>query len=99
MHPTVAGGDSGELMGAACELGVAHPPGYPLFTMISWLGTQAIPFGSPGYRLNCVSVAFAVLAALFHFHAVLRWHLALVRVGGTHGTPAGDEKWRGSAWP
>ena len=98
MHPTVAGGDSGELMGAACELGVAHPPGYPLFTMISWLGTQAIPFGSPGYRLNCVSVAFAVLAALFHFHAVLRWHLALVRVGGTHGTPAGDEKWRGSAW-
>jgi hypothetical protein len=26
MHPTVAGGDSGELMGAACELGVAHPP-------------------------------------------------------------------------
>ena len=40
MHPTVAGGDSGELMGAACELGVAHPPGYPLFTMLSWLGTQ-----------------------------------------------------------
>ena len=26
MHPTVAGGDSGELMGVACELGVAHPP-------------------------------------------------------------------------
>jgi len=42
MHPTVAGGDSGELMGAACELGVAHPPGYPLFTMLSWLGTQVL---------------------------------------------------------
>ena len=26
MYPTVAGGDSGELMGVACELGVAHPP-------------------------------------------------------------------------
>ena len=96
MHPTVAGGDSGELMGAACELGVAHPPGYPLFTMLSWLGTQVIPVGSPGYRLNCVSVLFAVLAAYFHFSAVLRWHLGLVKAGATD--TGSDEQWRGSAW-
>jgi hypothetical protein len=97
MHPTVAGGDSGELMGAACELGVAHPPGYPLFTMLSWLGTQVIPVGTPGYRLNCVSVLFAVLAAYFHFSAVLRWHLGMVRAGVTPGA-GGGEQWRGSAW-
>lgn len=91
MHPTVAGGDSGELMGCACELGVAHPPGYPLFTMLSWLGTQVIPFGGPGFRLNVVSVLFAATASELLFHAVLRWHLGLM-----HNQPKGV--WRGSAW-
>ena len=96
MHPTVAGGDSGELMGAACELGVAHPPGYPLFTMLSWLGTQVIPFGSPGYRLNLVSVFFAVLAAYFHYFAMLRWHLGLVKKRYEGSDCTGQ--CRGSAW-
>ena len=78
------------------ELGVAHPPGYPLFTMLSWLGTQLIPVGSPGYRLNCVSVLFAVVAAYFHYCAVLRWHLGLVKRAAGPGD--GGAAWRGSAW-
>ena len=32
--PQLPGGDSGELLAAGCQLGVAHPPGYPLYTMI-----------------------------------------------------------------
>ena len=28
--PSIPGGDSGELVAEACELGTAHPPGYPL---------------------------------------------------------------------
>eukprot|EP01012_Entosiphon_sulcatum_P011481 TRINITY_DN16992_c0_g1_i1.p1 TRINITY_DN16992_c0_g1~~TRINITY_DN16992_c0_g1_i1.p1 ORF type:complete len:760 (-),score=153.80 TRINITY_DN16992_c0_g1_i1:79-2331(-) len=35
LHPSVAGGDAGELMTVAHELGTAHPPGYPSFTMFS----------------------------------------------------------------
>ncbi|MEO0079716.1 MAG: DUF2723 domain-containing protein [candidate division WOR-3 bacterium] len=35
LSPTVGPGDSGELTLAALKLGIAHPPGYPLFT---WLG-------------------------------------------------------------
>ena len=31
--PTVPGGDSGELIVAACSLGIPHPPGYPLHTV------------------------------------------------------------------
>ena len=31
--PTVPGGDSGELIVAACTLGIPHPPGYPLHTV------------------------------------------------------------------
>ncbi len=32
--PSIAGGDSGELVAEGCSLGTAHPPGYPLFTMM-----------------------------------------------------------------
>ena len=32
--PSIAGGDSGELVAEGCILGIAHPPGYPLFTMM-----------------------------------------------------------------
>ena len=35
--PSIPGGDAGELAAAGCQLGVAHPPGYPLFTLLSHL--------------------------------------------------------------
>ena len=35
--PTVTLEDSGELIVAADYLGVPHPPGYPLWTMLAWL--------------------------------------------------------------
>jgi hypothetical protein len=31
---SVAGGDAGELVAEGCRLGTAHPPGYPLYTLI-----------------------------------------------------------------
>lgn len=34
LGPSVVGGDSGELLAEAYQLGTAHPPGYPLFTLI-----------------------------------------------------------------
>jgi len=83
-------------MGVACELGVAHPPGYPLFTMLSWLGTKVFPIGPPGYRLNLVTVLFAAGGALFHFHAVMRWHMQHSRA--YKGEKEGEHVYRGSAW-
>jgi hypothetical protein len=66
-------GDSGELISAAAVLGVAHPPGYPLFTL---LGRFALlfPIGSPALRVNAVSAlldAAAVSVVYFAIHAVL----------------------------
>jgi hypothetical protein len=37
LSPTIAGGDSGELVAEGCALGTAHPPGYPLFTMMVYI--------------------------------------------------------------
>jgi len=44
----------------ATLLGVAHPPGYPLYTLLGRLFTY-IPLGSPAYRVNLLS---AVVGAL-----------------------------------
>jgi hypothetical protein len=34
ISPSIAGGDSGELVAEGCILGTAHPPGYPVFTLM-----------------------------------------------------------------
>src|SRR2546429_5923858 len=48
-------GDSPELIMAAVTLGVAHAPGYPLFTMLGHF-FSLIPFGSIPFRVNLLSV-------------------------------------------
>jgi hypothetical protein len=35
LFPSVPGGDSGELLAESCIMGTAHPPGYPLYTIMS----------------------------------------------------------------
>ncbi|KAG5857518.1 hypothetical protein ANANG_G00020310 [Anguilla anguilla] len=60
---TVPGGDSGELITAACELGVAHPPGYPLFTLLSHLALVLLPFQSAAYSINLLSGLLGALAS------------------------------------
>ncbi|KAG5177818.1 hypothetical protein JKP88DRAFT_264888 [Tribonema minus] len=43
VRPSVPGGDSGELLAEACGLGTAHPPGYPLFTLLHHAVYRAAP--------------------------------------------------------
>src|SRR5438132_9897379 len=54
-------GDSPELITAAVTLGVAHAPGYPLFTMLGHL-FSLLPFGSLPSRVNLLSVTCDALA-------------------------------------
>jgi len=58
--PTVYVGDSGELTAAAHSLGIPHNSGYPLYAMLGKL-FALMPVGSIGFRLNLMSVFFAVL--------------------------------------
>lgn len=56
--------DTGELTTAAATLGVAHPPSYPLYVLLSNLGLR-LPVGNPAFRLNLLSaVALAAAVAL-----------------------------------
>ncbi|XP_069494171.1 protein O-mannosyl-transferase TMEM260 [Ambystoma mexicanum] len=72
LHPSVPGGDSGELITASCELGVAHPPGYPVFTLLSRLAIDLIPIGSIAYRVNLLCGLFGATAAALLFYTTFR---------------------------
>ncbi|XP_023382558.1 transmembrane protein 260 [Pteropus vampyrus] len=72
LPPSVPGGDSGELITAAHELGVAHPPGYPLFTLVAKLAIILFPFGSIAYRVNLLCGLFGAVAASLLFFTVFR---------------------------
>jgi tetratricopeptide (TPR) repeat protein len=66
--PTIFAGDAGELAAAAATLGIAHPPGYPLWTMMGNVFVRALP-GEPAWALNlfsalCAAGAAGLMAAL-----------------------------------
>ncbi|KAL6031206.1 hypothetical protein STEG23_024701, partial [Scotinomys teguina] len=69
---SLPGGDSGELITAAHELGVAHPPGYPLFTLVASLAITLLPFGPVAYRVNLLCGLFGAVAASLLFFTVFR---------------------------
>ncbi|KAM6960759.1 protein O-mannosyl-transferase TMEM260 [Aplochiton taeniatus] len=60
---TVPGGDSGELITAAWELGVAHPPGYPLYTLLLRLGFLMLPWLSPAHSASLLTSLLGALAS------------------------------------
>jgi len=72
MHPSLPGGDSGELIIAAHEFGVAHPPGYPLFTMLARLSMTLSPLTSIAWRVNLMSALFGSLCSAFIFLTTYR---------------------------
>lgn len=64
LAPTVTFEDSGELITAAFNLGIPHPPGYPLFTLLGRFFTL-LPFGTIAYRVNLMSAFFTAAAGVF----------------------------------
>ena len=62
----IPGGDSGDLVAAAFEFGVPHPPGYPLYTMFVWLLTR-IPLFTPAWRAGLASSIPHALTLVFVF--------------------------------
>jgi Protein of unknown function (DUF2723) len=72
--------DTGEFQTVGSVLGIAHPTGYPTYTMLAWLAQVLFqPFGSPAFRadlLNAVLAAgAAALMALAAIQLTRRWIL------------------------
>ena len=70
LAPTVTFVDSGELIVVARFLGVAHPPGVPLYVLLAHLATL-IPLGNIAQRVNFASAIFAALAVAFLYLLVI----------------------------
>lgn len=86
LAPTVATGDSGELTTAAATLGLAHPPGYPTFTILGHLFTW-LPFGDPAYRVNLMSALLDAVAVFVLCLAIGRLIEAARRDEGATSEP------------
>ena len=65
------GGDSIKFQFAGSVLGTPHPPGYPLYILISFLFSK-IPAGTPAWRINFMSAFFATAAVMLAFVAMRR---------------------------
>ncbi len=52
--------DSGELATGSMYAGIPHPPGYPVWTVYTWLFTKLLPFSNIAWR---VAVSSAVASA------------------------------------
>lgn len=61
LSPDLTLEDSGELAVGSMYAGVPHPPGYPVWTIYTWIFTKIIPFSNIAFR---VSVSSAVAASI-----------------------------------
>lgn len=85
LHPSVAGGDSGELMVTAEEWAIPHPPGYPTFaltTKLASIGIKKLFAVDVGMAQNMYHASLSTFAVVFLF-------LACHRVGASVGASIG----------
>ncbi len=67
LYPGLNGiGDTPKFQFVGAILGTPHPPGYPVYTLLSWLFSK-LPFGNPAWRINLLSAVAAALAVALLF--------------------------------
>lgn len=79
--PVVSFIDAGELAAVAMTLGIAHPTGYPLFTLLARLAAM-VPLGTEEvYRLNLFSALLTACAVGWIFKTVMLFNRANIFSG------------------
>ncbi len=72
LAPGLLPADSGEFQITGALLGVAHPPGFATYTLMSWLISR-LPFVSPAVAINVLSALLAALALVGVSGSVRAW--------------------------
>ncbi len=85
LAPTVTFWDAGEFIAAAKVLGIPHPPGTPLFVIITHVWGTLLPFGEFAWRTNLLSAVLSAGAAGFFF-LVAHESLRALTAGRDEGT-------------
>lgn len=79
LSPGLLAADAGELQVVAAKWGVAHPPGYPLYTMLAGTVSHLLPTETPAWRVNLFSAltgAATISLIVFIVHRETRDALA-----------------------
>lgn len=81
--PDVGTWDTAEFQTIGPVLGIAHPTGYPTYTLLAWLASVLLqPFGNEAYRADLLSALLvggaAALLAVRAVQATGRWPLGVL---------------------
>ncbi len=69
LNPILPSGDAGGLITASYFLGIAHSPGYPLYSELGKLITF-LPFSNIGFRISLLPPLFSILSLLMLYHII-----------------------------
>src|SRR5258706_1707205 len=69
---SIYAGDVGDLVSAAAVGGVAHPPGYPLFTFLGFILTHLHLGSFPSFQVGLISVIAGSLAVVVWYFLIKR---------------------------
>ncbi len=87
VSPTVSFTDSGELAAVCSTLGIAHPTGYPLFTLLGFLWLKLPLPISNVYSLNIFVALLTATSSYFLFNSLL---LIIKKFNAQSKMPASD---------
>ncbi|ETV91286.1 hypothetical protein, variant 2 [Aphanomyces invadans] len=73
LYPSIAGGDSGELVAESCHLGVSHPPGYPLFNMLNFIVVNMPGQQTKAWKANLFSAACDTVCCMLMYATIVSW--------------------------
>ncbi|MCO6473203.1 MAG: DUF2723 domain-containing protein [Melioribacteraceae bacterium] len=73
ISPGLSGGDCGELAAVQTTMGIAHPTGYPLFTILGYLFTKLPISLEPIQKLNLLAAVYTSLGMLVFYIVVLKF--------------------------
>ncbi|RMH02368.1 MAG: DUF2723 domain-containing protein, partial [Chloroflexi bacterium] len=89
LAPDLLPADNGEFQLIAANLGVAHPPGFPLYTILAHLMTRLPIPATPAFKVNLFSVLTSTLTLAILYHLVYQLtqkHIAAITAVFTLGT-------------
>jgi hypothetical protein len=71
--PSISFWDCGEYVATGSSLGIAHPPGNPLYIMIARCATIILPFiKDPAFRINALTPFFGSFTVMFIYLSIIR---------------------------
>ena len=71
-YPTISPfRDSGDLTVSSFTLGIAHPPGYPVYVLLGKIWNIFLPFGNTGYKMNLFSCLWTGISLVIIYNILV----------------------------